>query len=141
MDDTMTIPRLSTFVLALGGALVAAAPASAAWDNVFQVCCHDCNRPRTSFSVPCPQPCPQPEMRISYVQRCFYQPVTEMVQKKFLEPVTRNVTTFFYEPVTEYRYTTFFDPCTGCPQKVCTPCTSFRLRSKCNSVTSFVERC
>jgi hypothetical protein len=45
------------------------------------------------------------------------------------------------EPVTEYRYVTFYDPCTGCPQKVCQPCTSFRLRSRCNSVTSFVERC
>lgn len=80
-------------------------------------------------------------MRISYVQRCFYQPVTEMVQKRTLEPVTRNVTSYFWEPVTEYRYTTFFDPCTGCPQKVCQPTTSFRLRSQCNSVTSFVERC
>jgi hypothetical protein len=64
-----------------------------------------------------------------------------MVRRTFYEPVTRNVTTFFYEPVTEYRYSTFFDPCTGCPQRVCTPTTSFRLRSRCNSVTSFVERC
>jgi hypothetical protein len=80
-------------------------------------------------------------MRISYVQRCFYQPVTEMVRKTFYEPVTRNVTSYFWEPVTEYRYSTFYDPCTGCPQKVCTPCTSYRLRSQCNSVTSYVERC
>src|SRR5438094_9843115 len=45
------------------------------------------------------------------------------------------------EPATEYRYTTYYDPCTGCPQRVCQPCTSYRLRSKCNSVTSYVERC
>jgi hypothetical protein len=132
--------------LTVAAALGTAGDAAAAWNNVFQVCCNDCNRPRASFSPapcpePCPQPCPQPEMRISYVQRCFYQPVTEMVRKSYYEPVTRNVTSFFYEPVTEYRYSTFYDPCTGCPQRVCTPTTSFRLRSRCNSVTSFVERC
>ncbi len=144
-------PRLLAF--ALFGALGTAGQASAAWDNVFQVCCHDCNRqPRVAFFAPqaCPQPCPQPcppppcpqpEMRISYVQRTFYQPVTEHVRKSFFEPVTKQVTSFFWEPVTEQRYTTFFDPCTGCPQRICTPVTSFRLRSQCNSVTSFVERC
>jgi hypothetical protein len=142
----MTQPRLTAFVLALGGALATAGSASAAWNNVFQVCCHDCQRPRMSFSVPCPDPCPpapcpQPEVRVSYVQRCYYQPVTEYVQKKFYEPVTRNVTSYYYEPVTTYRYSTYYDPCTGCPQKVCTPCTSYRLRSQCNSVTSYVERC
>jgi hypothetical protein len=80
-------------------------------------------------------------MRISYVQRCYYQPCTELVRKTYFEPVTKKVTSFFYEPVTEYKYSTFYDPCTGCPQKVCTPCTSYRLRSQCNSVTSYVERC
>jgi hypothetical protein len=141
----MTQPRLTAFVLAIGGALATAGNAPAAWNNVFQVCCHD--KPRVSFfAPPCPDPCPpppcpQPEMRISYVQRCYYQPVTEYVQKKYYEPVTKNVTSYYYEPVTEYRYSTYYDPCTGCPQKVCTPCTSYRLRSKCNSVTSYVERC
>jgi hypothetical protein len=138
----MTFTRCATLALAI--ALVGAASesnrAAAAWDNVFQVCCNDC-RPRTSFSVPCPQPCPQPEMRISYVQRCYYQPVTEYVRKSFFEPVTKKVTSYYYEPVTEYKYSTYYDPCTGCPQKVCTPCTSYRLRSQCNSVTSYVERC
>ena len=80
-------------------------------------------------------------MRVSYVQRCYYQPVTEYVRKSYYEPVTRNVTSYYYEPVTEYKYSTYYDPCTGCPQKVCTPCTSYRLRVKCNSVTSYVERC
>jgi hypothetical protein len=145
----MTQPRLTAFALALGGALATADTTSAAWNNVFQVCCHD--KPRVSFFAPpcpdpcppppCPQPCPQPEVRVSYVQRCYYQPVTEYVQRKFMEPVTRNVTSYYYEPVTEYRYSTYYDPCTGCPQKVCTPCTSYRMRSRCNSVTSYVERC
>jgi hypothetical protein len=132
-------PRL--LALTLFGALSTAGTASAAWDNVFQVCCNDCGPPRTSYSAPaCPQACPQPEMRISYVQRCYYQPVTEYVQKSYYEPVKKNVTSYYYEPVTEYRYSTYYDPCTGCPQKVCTPTTSYKLRSQCNSVTSYVLR-
>ncbi|MDB5311425.1 MAG: hypothetical protein JWO38_5627 [Gemmataceae bacterium] len=140
------LPRLSAaLVLAACGVLGSAGSASAAWNNVFQVCCNDCNRPQTSYYAPppaaCPQPCPQPEVRVSYVQRCYYQPVTEYVRKSFYEPVTRNYTSYYYEPVTEYRYTTYYDPCTGCPQRVCTPTTSYRMRAKCNSVTSYVERC
>lgn len=140
----MNLPRCAGLLLAV--ALCAAgtpARSEAAWDNVFQVCCHDCNKPRTSYSAPqaCPQPCPQPEMRISYVQRSYYQPVTEYVRKSYYEPVTKKVTSYYYEPVTEYKYSTYYDPCTGCPQKVCSPTTSYRLRSQCNSVTSYVERC
>jgi hypothetical protein len=131
--------------LALAIALAGATgSATAAWDNVFQVCCNDCNRPRTTTyyaPTPCPQPCPQPEMRISYVQRTYYQPVTEYVRKSEYVPVTKNVTSYYYEPVTEYKYSTYYDPCTGCPQRVATPTTSYRLRSQCNSVTSYVERC
>jgi hypothetical protein len=134
-------PTFRLFAVALLAAFGTAGTAPAAWDNVFQVCCNDC-KPRTSYSAPaCPAPCPQPEVRISYVQRCYYQPVTEYVRKSYYEPVTRQVTSYYYEPVTEYKYSTYYDPCTGCPQKVCTPCTSYRLRSQCNSVTSYVERC
>lgn len=142
----MTFYRCAGFALAVALVGVAGTTnrATAAWDNVFQVTCNDC-KPRTSYSVPCPeacpQPCPQPEMRISYVQRTYYQPTTEYVRKSYYEPVTKKVTSYFYEPVTTYKYTTYYDPCTGCPQKVCTPCTSYRLRSQCNSVTSYVERC
>lgn len=118
--------------------------ASAAWDNVFQVCCNDC-QPRAAYYPPapqaCPQPCPQPEVRVSYVQRCYYQPVTEYQRYSYYEPVKQTYTSYYYAPVTEYRYTTYYDPCTGCPQKVCTPVTSYQLRSKCNSVTSYVQRC
>src|SRR5829696_2573749 len=77
----MTFTRCAGLALVIG-ALCAASEsnrAAAAWDNVFQVCCHDC-KPRVAYSAPC-------------------------------------------------------------PQKVCTPCTSYRLRSQCNSVTSYVERC
>jgi hypothetical protein len=143
----MTYYRCAGFLLALGllNAASATPRAAAAWDNVFQVCCHDC-RPRVSFALPCPppcppDPCPQPEVRISYVQRTYYQPVTEYVRKTYYEPVVKQVTSYYYEPVTTYRYTTYYDPCTGCPQRVCVPCTSYRLRAQCNSVTSYVERC
>lgn len=146
----MNLLRLSVFGLALGGGLISTATASAAWNNVFQVCCNDCGAPRASYyaapapacPAPCPPPCPcpQPEARISYVQRCYYQPVTEYVQKCYYQPVTQNVTSYYYEPTTEYRYSTYYDPCTGCPQKVCTPVTSYRMRSQCNSVTSYVMR-
>lgn len=142
---TMKFYRCAGLGLAVALAGVAGTPgrASAAWDNVFQVCCNDCNKPRASYyaPAPCPEPCPQPEVRISYVQRTYYQPTTEYVRKSYYEPVTRQVTSYYYEPVTTYRYSTYYDPCTGCPQKVCTPCTSYRLRSRCNSVTSYVERC
>ena len=138
--------RLSALGLALGVGLLNSTTATAAWDNVFQVCCHDCGQPRASYYAPapcpepCPQPCPQPEARVSYVQRCYYQPVTEYVQKSYYEPVRQNYTSYYYEPVTQYRYSTYYDPCTGCPQKVCTPTTAYRLRSQCNSVTSYMLR-
>ncbi len=142
----MTIYRWAGLGLAVALTGVPSTPnrASAAWDNVFQVCCNDCNKPQTSYyaaPAPCPQPCPQPEVRISYVQRTYYQPTTSYVRKSYYEPVTKRVTSYYYEPVTTYRYSTYYDPCTGCPQKVCTPSTSYRLRSQCNSVTSYVERC
>src|SRR4029079_13168743 len=50
-------------------------------------------------------------------------------------------TSYYWEPVTRYRYTSYYDPCTGCCQQVCTPCTSYYMRSKCNAVCSYVQRC
>jgi hypothetical protein len=137
------LPRLTAGLAIALGVLGLAGTAPAAWDNVFQVCCNDCNKaPRTSYFAPqaCPQPCPQPQVQVNYIQRTYYQPVTEYQRKSYYEPVTQNYTSYYYEPVTTYRYSTYYDPCTGCPQQVCTPCTSYKLRSKCNSVTSYVER-
>lgn len=162
-------PRLSAGTvmgLTLGVMFVDVQLADAAWDNVFQVCCHGCGSrsssffapstsyyvaPSVSYSIPacptCPAPtvcapaCPQPVARVSYVQRCYYQPVVEYQRQSYYEPVTQNYTSYYYEPVTTYRYTTYYDPCTGCPQRVCQPCTSYRLRAQCNSVTSYVQRC
>ena len=53
----MSLLRL-TSALALAALFGSAGTASAAWNNVFQVCCNDCNRPRVAYAAPCPQPCP-----------------------------------------------------------------------------------
>lgn len=125
-------------VLALGWVAVGATDASAAWNNVFQTssCCQ-----QSVSAFFCPPPPPVCCAKISYVQRCFYQPVTTFKTETFFEPVTTFRTSYFWEPVTRYHCTSFFDPCTGCCKQVCVPCTSFCLRSKCNAVCSYVQRC
>jgi hypothetical protein len=124
------------FALALGWVAVGAADASAAWNNVFQATCNTSSS--SSFFAPQPQcVC----ARISYVQRCFYQPVTTYKQETYFEPITTYRTSYFWAPVTTYRYTSFYDPCTGCCQQVATPCTSYCLRSQCNACQSYVQRC
>jgi hypothetical protein len=165
--------RLRGLALSLAGLVVltASGTASAGWQSVFQVCCHNCSTPSatsaffsqsafetTAASVgsccqqpcPCPQtccqpvccnPCPQVVATTNYVQRTFYQPVTTMVTKTYYEPCTTYRTSYYYEPVTCMRYTCCFDPCTCCWKKVATPVTSYRLRSQCCPVTSYVQRC
>jgi hypothetical protein len=125
-------------VLALGWVAVGAADASAAWNNVFQTS-SCCQQSASAYFAPPPPPacCP----RVSYVQRCYYQPVTTYKTETYYEPVTTYRTSYYWEPVTRYRYTSYYDPCTGCCQQVCTPCTSYYMRSKCNAVCSYVQRC
>lgn len=131
--------------LAAVGLVATAAPAVAGWDNVFQLTCNRCDRPRAAFFAPapaaCPTPCPQPEARVSYVQRTYYQPVTEMRRESYYVPVTENVRSYYYEPVTSYSYSCYVDPCTGCPQEIAVPRTSYRVREQCNAVTKYVEKC
>jgi hypothetical protein len=126
-------------VLALGWLAGGAADASAAWNNVFQTtaCCGESSR--SSYFAPGPAAacCPN----ISYVQRCYYQPVTTYKTETYYEPVTTYRTSHYWEPVTRYRYTSYYDPCTGCCRQVCTPCTSYYLRSRCCAVQSYVQRC
>jgi hypothetical protein len=78
---------------------------------------------------------------VSYVQRCYYQPVTEMKRETFYTPVEERVRSYYWEPVCSYKYSCYYDPCTGCPQQIATPVRSYRLREKCNTVTRWVERC
>jgi hypothetical protein len=133
---------------ALVALAAAAAPTQAAWNNVFQVCCHHCRSAAApvvaQYDPGCPQPCPQPCPPVCttrYVQRCYYQPVTTYRQSTYYEPVTSYRTSYYYEPVTSYRYSCYFDPCTCRYQQVATPCTSYRLRSQCCPVTTYLQRC
>ena len=125
-------------VLALGWLAVGAGDASAAWNNVFQTssCCRSS---QSAYFAPCAPPpcCPT----ISYVQRCYYQPVTTYKTETYYEPVTTYRTSYYWEPVTRYRYTSYYDPCTGCCQQVCIPCRSYCLRWQCNAVCNYVQRC
>jgi hypothetical protein len=127
-------------LLALGWSALDTRDVSAGWNNVFQTCCDSCRPARSSFFAPAADPCcPQPQ--VSYVQRSYYQPYTAYRQETYLQPVTSYYRSYYLEPVTTYKYTSYYDPCTGCCQKVATPCTSYVQRSKCNAVTSYVQRC
>jgi hypothetical protein len=111
--------------------------ATAAWNNVAQPTCNNCQS-RSSFFAPAPSNCCP---TTCYQQRCYYQPYTAYRQETVLQPVTTYRTSYYWEPVTTYTYTSYYDPCTGCCQRVCTPCTSYQLRSQCNAVQSYVQRC
>lgn len=114
-----------------------AVPAQAAWNNVFQTCCHSCRSPASSsFFVPAPTSCPT----VTYQQRCFYSPVTTYKMQTSYSPVTTYRTSYYWQPVTSYRYTSYYDPCTGCSQRVPEQTTSYQLRSQCNPVQSWVQR-
>lgn len=134
-------------VAALGWLAAGAVPADAAWNNVFQVTCHCKRRAAVSFFAPAPQPavafsgvdpCPP---RVTYRQRVYYTPVTTMRRQITYRPVQTTRREYFYEPVTSYRYTSYYDPCTCRCRRVATPVTSYRLRSRCNTVTRYVQRC
>lgn len=142
--------RVGRWVCALILAAGGAAPAHAAWDNVFQVCCNSCgSKPVTSrfFSSRyqptgcCPTPCaPQTCCTTQYVQRSYYQPVTCYQSQSYYEPVTSYRTSYYYEPVTSYRYSCYYDPCTCSYQQVACPTTCYRLRSQTCAVTSYLQR-
>ena len=144
--------RVAVWCCAIGLFGAGATPLQAAWNNVFQVCCHRCGGPApvavpaapapvvANFG-PCCDPCPQQVCTTRYIQRCYYQPVTCYQTRTFLEPVTTYRTSFFWEPVTSVRYSCYCDPCTGCCKQVATPVTCLRLRSRCCPVTSYLQRC
>jgi len=130
-----TIP--TAFALALGWVAVGAGDASAAWNNVFQTTCNGTSS-RSSYFAPQPSGCCP---SVSYVQRCYYQPVTTYKTETYYEPITTYRKSYYWDPVTSYSYTSYYDPCTGCSQRVAKPCTSYYLRERCNAVQSYVSRC
>ena len=121
---------------------VSAVPASAAWDNVFQVCCTSCRPNVSAYVAPVPAPAPacQPACQTYYEERYYYQPVTTYKTSYYYEPVTTYKTSYYYEPVTTVRYSTYYDPCSGCPQQVATQQTCMQLKSQTCPVTSYLQR-
>jgi hypothetical protein len=128
-------------MLALAVLGLSANPGRAAWNNVFQVCCHGCQQPAVSnYADPCCAP-PPPVCTTRMVQRCYYQPVTTYKTSYYLEPVTTYRTSYYYQPVTSYRYSMYYDASTCSYQQVACPQTCLQLRSQCCPVQSWVQRC
>jgi hypothetical protein len=128
-------------LLALGLLVFGSSDAFAGWNNVFQTTCCGGRSTRSSFFAPEPAPACCPQTQVNYVQRCYYQPVTTYKMETYQEPVTTYKTSYYWEPVTRMRYTSYYDSCSGCCQRVATPTTSYYLRSQCNAVQSYVQRC
>jgi hypothetical protein len=144
--------RGSWWSCALAALALGTGPTQAAWNNVFQVCCHNCRSSGyvaaaapVAVAAPaadgCCNPCQQQVCTTRYVQRCYYQPVTTYRTSTYYEPVTTYRTSYYYEPVCSYRYSCYYDPCTCSYQQVAQPVTSYRLRSQCCPVTSYLQRC
>jgi hypothetical protein len=150
--------RVMIGLSALGLLAAAAQPAPAAWNNVFQPTLFNRNRapvavsqyyvpptvaqssPVVAAASPC-NTCQQTSCSTSYVQRCYYQPVTTYQTQTYYEPVTTYKTSYYYEPVTTTRYSSYYDPCTCSYQQVATPCTSYQLKAQSCPVQSWVARC
>lgn len=132
--------RLTPTVLGSFVFLSMTSTVSAGWNNVFQVCCHDCRpRARTSFfRDPCPEP--QPERRVEYRRSFYYEPVTVMKPERFTEEVPVQVKSYYWDPVTTYTRSSYYDPCSGQCQDICVPRTSYVRREQCNTVMRYVER-
>lgn len=134
---------LRSILLALAVVAVTAADSRAGWNNVFQLaCCGD--RPRASYYTPPPATdaccAPQPERRVEYVQRSYYQPVTEWRRETYKVPVRETVKSYYWEPVKSYSYTSYYDPCSQTCQEIAVPRTSYVMKEQCNSVERFVEK-
>ncbi len=142
--------RGSLWCCALAVLAIGSGTAHAAWDNVFQVCCHSCRNnaappavaryePVAVVAQACPQqPCQQCTTR--YEQRSYYQPVTVMQPYTYTEAVVTNRTSYYWEPVTSYHYSSYYDPNSCSCHKVATPTISYSLKTQCCPVTNYVER-
>lgn len=119
-------------------------PAHAAWNNVFQVCCNNCSTPApvvANFGDACAPACPPPPVCTTrYVQRTYYEPVVTYRPQTFTQAVTTYQTRYFTEAYQTCRYVCAFNPCTCRYESVAQPVTSFRVRSQCCPVTSYLQR-
>ncbi len=136
--------------LSLAGLVAVGSPASAAWNNVFQVTCNTCNtRTNTSYYSPPPAPvaaapaaapCNTQQCNTSYVQRSYYEPVTSYERKSYYEAVTSYRTSYYYEPVTTTRTSYYYDPCSCSYKPQCQQEVSYSLKTQQCPQTNYVER-
>src|ERR1700722_15351907 len=110
--------------------------ANASWCNAFEVCWHRNQNttahyyappasvayyvapPVTSYYAPPPTTsCYEPPAactpcktcQTNYVQRSYYQPVTEYQSQSYYEKVTSYSTSYYYAPVQSYSYSSYYD--------------------------------
>ena len=131
---------------------ITATPASAGWQNTFQVTCFRRKptvvqyTPSIAYYAPvveancCAPPPPQQVCTTRYVQRSYYQPVTTYQSRSYYEPVTTYQTSYYYEPTTSYRYSSYYDPCSCSYKMVGSPVTTYHLKQQVCPVQSFVQR-
>ncbi|MBJ7495429.1 MAG: hypothetical protein JHD20_03130 [Gemmataceae bacterium] len=126
-------------------------PASAAWNNVYQVSCNNTNATAsTSNYQPAPTPCNLPgctqqicqqqNCATRYVQKFYYEPVTSYESTSYYEPVTSYKTSYYYEPVTSYKTSYYYDPSQCGYQQMATPVTSYQLKAQNCPVNSYMLR-
>jgi len=123
-----------------------ALPLQAGWDSVFQVTCWGCRHKAPAavsyYAAPAsccaPAPC---QSCVSYVQRCYYQPMTHYESRSYYESVTSYRTSYYYEPVTTYTYSSYFDACSCSYKQTACPTTCYQLRAQTCPVQNWVQRC
>ena len=97
--------------------------------------------PTTSCYEP-PAACtPCQTCQTNYVQRSYYQPVTEYQSQSYYEKVTSVNTSYYYAPVQSYSYSSFYDASSCSYQQVAQPTVSYQLRAQNCPVDSWVQRC
>ena len=152
-----TLPGSRLGALAI---LALAETAQAAWDNVFQVSCFRQpargGRPvrpggllpgpgvaavTVAAARPGPAPARSPSAPPSTSSGATTSPSRPTSSRPCWSrsPPTRPATIWSRFAVTGTRC--YFDPCTCSYQQVATPVTSYRVRSRCNAVTSYLQRC
>lgn len=150
MNRMQTVRKAFLAGLSLLGLGAMSTPASAAWNNVFQVTCWNCqNRTNTSYYSPPPAPVAmapaaapvnQQQCNTSYVQRSYYEPVTSYERKSYYEAVTTYRTSYYYEPVTTTRTSYYYDPCSCSYKPQCQQEVSYSLKAQQCPQTQYVER-
>jgi hypothetical protein len=164
--DTTMNPLRNSLCLAAAALVMAASPAHAGWDNVFQVTCWGCkSRPSTSgyysgyyyvppaatsYYYPAPVASYYAAPVQAYSSPCdtCQQPVqqctTKYVQRCYYQPVTTYTTKTFYEPVTTYTTKTYYEPVTtyrySCYYDPCS-CSYQQVATPCTSYQARQQSC